>query len=58
MFELFGLAMLADRYQVSKLTDELKRQMENFPITMTNLMEIASTAKEYYMLEDSPMSFC
>jgi len=52
VFELFGLAMLADRYQVSKLTDELKRQMENFPITMTNLMEIASTAKEYHMLED------
>jgi len=40
--ELFDLVNLAERYEVVKLIDELRLQMEIVPLTMSNLMEVAS----------------
>ena len=34
-------------YDLPKLTEELKIQIENIPISMDNLMEVATTASEY-----------
>ena len=38
-------------YDLPKLTEELKIQIENIPISMDNLMEVATTASEFSQFE-------
>ena len=45
--ELYDIVNLAELYDLPKLTEELKTQMENIPLSMDNLMEVASTASEF-----------
>jgi len=44
--ELFELVNLSEKYNVTKLKEELKDQMEIVPISMENLMETVSIASE------------
>jgi len=47
LVELYDIVNLAELYDMPKLTEELKIQMENIPLSMDNLMDVATTASEY-----------
>jgi len=49
--ELYDIVNLSLLYDLPKLTEELKTQMENIPLSMDNLMEVASTASEFSQFE-------
>jgi len=51
LVELYDIVNLAELYNIPKLMEELMMQMENFPISMDNLMEVAVTASEYSQFE-------
>jgi len=48
--ELFDLVNLAERYEIVKLGEELRLQMEIVPLTMSNLMEVASIGCKFSTL--------
>jgi len=48
--ELFDLVNLAERYEIGKLKEELRLQMEIVPLTMSNLMEVASIGCKFSKL--------
>jgi len=50
--ELYDVVNLAEKYQIDLLMKEVKIQLENFPLTMENLMEVAVTADEYKQFPD------
>jgi len=52
LVELYDIVNLAELYDVPKLTEELKIQMENIPLSMDNLMDVATTASEYSQFEE------
>jgi len=47
VMELYDVVNLADKYDMPQLTEVAKIQLEKYPLTMENLMEVASTADEY-----------
>jgi len=49
--QIFDLVNLAERYDVPDLMDELKGQMELVPITMNNIMEVATIASKFSYFE-------
>jgi len=51
ILETFDLVNLAERYDVPELMDELTEQMKLVPITMKNIMEVATTANKFSHFE-------
>ena len=49
--ELFDIVNLAEMYDMPKLMDELKIQMEKIPLTMDTLMDVANTASQFSQFE-------
>jgi len=49
--ELFDIVNLAEKYNVPELMDELKKQMALIPLTMENMMEVATTATQFSQFE-------
>jgi len=49
--ELFEIVNLAEKYNVPKFMDELKKQMTIIPLTMENMMEVATTASQFSQFE-------
>ena len=45
--ELYDVVNLAEKYHMSPLMEVAKSKLETFPLTIENLMEVASTADEY-----------
>ena len=52
LVELYEIMKLAELYDMPELMEELKIQIENFPISMDNLMQVATAAYEYPQFED------
>jgi len=52
LVELYDIVNLAELYNIPKLTEELKIQMENIPLSMDNLMDVATIASEYSQFEE------
>ena len=50
--ELYDVVNLADKYDIPPLTKVVKSQLELYPLTMDNLMAVASTADEYQQFPD------
>jgi len=49
--ELFDIVNLAEKYNVPKLMDELMKQLAIIPLTMENMMEVATTASQFSQFE-------
>jgi len=49
--ELFDIVNLAEKYNVPKLMDELMKQLAIIPLTMENMMEVATTATQFSQFE-------
>jgi hypothetical protein len=47
VIDLYEFANLAEKYDVSSLMEEVKTQLVKYPLTMENLMDVASTVDEY-----------
>jgi len=59
--ELYDIVNLAERYDMSKLKEELMIQMKNISISMDNVVEVATIANEYSQFEevsDAVMMLC
>ena len=54
--ELFDVVKLSERYQIANLTEDLKKQMDHFPVSKANLMEVASTATQFSCFENISQS--
>merc|ERR1712179_602702 len=52
LVELYDIVNLAELYDMPNLKEQLKIQMENFPLSMDNLVEVATTASEYSQFEE------
>jgi len=50
--DLYDIVNLAELYDMPSLMEELKIQMENIPLSMDNLMDVASTASAYSQFEE------
>jgi len=46
-YDLYDIVNLAESYDLPKLMEELKIQMENIPLSMDNLMKVASIASDF-----------
>ena len=49
--ELFEILNLAEKYQVVELKQRMVNVFKNFPISMSNVVEVAATAEEYSYFE-------
>ena len=45
--ELFEILNLAEKYQTKELHDKVDRQIKYFPLTMENVVKVASTTQEF-----------
>jgi len=52
VMELYDVVNLAEKYDMPPLTEVVKSQLEMYPLTMENLMEVANTADEYQQFPD------
>merc|ERR1712179_650979 len=52
LVELYDIVNLAELYDMPNLTEELINQMENIPLSMDNLVDLATTASEYSQFEE------
>ena len=52
VMELYDVVNLAEMYDMPPLTEVVKSQLEMYPLTMENLMEVANTADEYQQFPD------
>jgi len=52
LMEFYDIVKLAELYDIPNLSDELMDQMENIPLSMENLIEVASTALKYSQFEE------
>jgi len=50
--EMFGVVNLAETYQIWPLKEDLKRQLEKYPMKMENVTEIASLASKNQLCSD------
>ena len=50
--ELFEILNLAERYQVKELKDRVSKFMKNFTLTMSNVVDVATAAKEFSHFEN------
>jgi len=52
LVEFYDIVNLAELYGMPNLTEQLKIQMENIPLSMDNLMDVFTTASEYSQFEE------
>jgi len=52
IFELYDIVNLAEMHDMPKLKEELTIQMKNIPISMDNVIEVATTANEFSQFEE------
>jgi len=52
LLELYDIINLAELFNLPKLTNEIKTQMEAMPLTMESLMEVAHTAAQFTQFEE------
>ena len=52
LLEFYEIVNLAKMYDMPKLMDELKIQMENIPLSMENLVDVAHTATQYSQFDE------
>jgi len=51
LLEFYDILNLAERYNIPELSEDLLIQMEDIPLSMDNLMEVASTAYKFSQFE-------
>ena len=47
ILELYDIVNLAEKYDITGLMEEVTKQMENLPMTLEDVMEIADTAAQF-----------
>jgi len=52
VLELYDIVNLAEKYDIPGLMEELKNHMDNIPLTMGNVMDVADTAYQFNQFPD------
>lgn len=52
VLELYDIINLAERYNMTLMTNEIKTQMETMPLTLESLMDVAHTAAQFTQFEE------
>ena len=52
VLELYDIVNLAEKYDIPGLMEELKYHLDNIPLTMENVMEVADTAYQFNQFPD------
>ena len=52
LLELYDIINLAELFNLPKVTNEIKTQMEVMPLTMDSLMEVAHTAAQFMQFQE------